>query len=249
MELVYAVRSLVFYIGYALGVVLFTVVVTPLCAFLDFEQRYHILSRANVFVIWWARWICGISYEIRGLENIPNKACVVVSNHQSAWETYIIGLIFQPQATVLKLELTKIPFFGWALKKANPIAIDRSKPSLALKQLLSQGKARLADNIWVVIYPEGTRVRPGEEKRYNKGAAMLAGSAKVPLLPLAHNAGSCWPAGRFIKRPGKVTIQIGTPIETVGRDREEVHREMESWIRDTTDGFNAPAAQEASLAG
>ena len=237
MELVNVIRSIVFYVGYVIGLVAFVLVILPPCAFLDYEKRYYYLSRGNAFVIWWARFVCGIRYEVEGLGNIPQTPCVVVCNHQSVWETYLMGLLFVPQATVLKLELTRIPVFGWALKMAKPIAIDRSKPALALKQLLKQGAERLANGIWVMIYPEGTRVRPGQRGRYNKGAAMLANKAGAALLPIAHNAGSFWPAGRFLKRPGIVKIIIGKPIMTQQRSRDDIHQEMESWIRQTCESM------------
>ncbi|OZG72399.1 1-acyl-sn-glycerol-3-phosphate acyltransferase [Hahella sp. CCB-MM4] len=224
-------RSALFYIGYAFGVMLVGIVSFGLGAFVDFEKRYYIVSRFNVFTIWWAKITCGLKYEIEGRENIPNQACVVVSNHQSAWETYLLGIIFRPQATVLKQELIKIPFFGWALKKVMPIALDRSKPALALKQLLKQGKERLADGLWVVIYPEGTRIRKGKFGRYNKGGTYLACAAGVPLLPIAHNAGTCWPVESMLKSPGVIKVVIGEPIPTEGRSRDEVHHDMEQWIR------------------
>ena len=237
MQLIYIFRSLLFYIGYVFGVVglaTFGIVASP---FVDFQKLYYLLSRTNAFVLWWAKIACGIRYELRGKENIPNQACVVVCNHQSAWETYYIGLLFTPQATVLKQELIKIPVFGWALSKAKPIAIDRSKPSLALKQLLKQGKERLEQGLWVVIYPEGTRVRPGKTAKYNKGAAMLASSAGVAVLPVAHNAGKCWPAGQFIKRPGTIIIEIGEPMHAKEGDRNALHQDMENWIRSKVESF------------
>ncbi|WP_370454855.1 lysophospholipid acyltransferase family protein [Hahella sp. KA22] len=224
-------RSFVFYIGYAWGVIITSLIGMLVGPYVNFEKRYYIVSRFNVFALWWARIVCGIRYEIEGLENIPKTSCVVVSNHQSAWETYLLGVIFRPQCTVLKQELMKVPFFGWALKRLKPIAIDRSKPSAALKQLLKQGKERLTSGYWVVIYPEGTRVRPGQVGKYNKGGALLAVSAGVPLLPVAHNAGDCWPAGSISKRPGLIRVKVGAPIETSGRATDEVHKEMEEWIR------------------
>ncbi|WP_020407609.1 lysophospholipid acyltransferase family protein [Hahella ganghwensis] len=231
MQIINALRSTIFYIGYAFGVILVGCMSICLGAFVDFEKRYYLISRFNVFAIWWAKVICGLKYEIEGIENIPEQACVVVSNHQSAWETYLLGIMFRPQATVLKQELIKIPFFGWALKKVMPIALDRSKPALALKQLLKQGKERLAAGLWVVIYPEGTRIRKGGYGRYNKGATYLACAAGVPLLPIAHNAGTCWPLDSMLKVPGKIKVVIGKPIPTEGRSRDEVHSEMEQWIR------------------
>ncbi len=237
VQMINFLRSLVFYVGYALGMVVVGTLSAAFGAFVDFEKRYYLISRLNVFVIWWAKITCGVRYEIEGLENVPDTACVVVSNHQSAWETYQLGIMFRPQATVLKQELLKIPFFGWALKKVMPIAIDRSKPALALKQLLKQGKERLADGLWLVIYPEGTRIRRGKLGKYTKGATLLASSAGVPLLPIAHNSGTCWPAGSMVKAPGMIKMIIGKPIPTVGRNRDDVHAEMEQWIRSHAAGL------------
>ena len=233
-EIIYLFRSVVFYVGYSTGLFVYILLILPVCTLVNDRKRYFLLSRVNLFVIWWARIACGIRYKIEGIENIPQQPCIVVSNHQSSWETYLLGLLFFPQTTVLKRELTHIPVFGRALQMANPIAIDRSKPSAALKQLLKQGKKSLTAGIWVMIYPEGTRVRPGHKGRFNKGAAMLAGSAGVPLLPVVHNAGSFWPAGQLKKRPGLVKVVIGEPITTANKSRDEIHKEMVKWIRQTS---------------
>ncbi len=229
----YPGRAMVFYVGYAFGIILVGLVGISVARLLPFSQSYYLISRFNCYALWLARVVCGIHCRIEGLEKVPVGPCVVVSNHESAWETYMTGLLFRPQATVLKQELMRIPFFGWALRPLKPIALDRSKPSAALKQLLRQGVERLQEGCWVVIFPEGTRIRPGQQGRYNKGAAMLAVKAGVPVLPLAHNAGKCWPPGQLSKIPGVITIVIGEPLPTAGKSTQEVHDQLENWIRTT----------------
>ncbi len=231
MRPVYVIRGLVFYIGYAMGVVVIGCTAFVLGFFLSPERVARWVSQFGRFALWWAKCVCGIRHDLSGAEHIPETPCLVASNHQSAWETYYSGVLFQPQAPVLKQELTRIPFFGWGLKPLKPIAIDRSKPSTALKQLLRQGADRLKGGWWVVIYPEGTRVRRGQPSRYTKGAAMLAVRAGVPVLPMAHTAGRCWPAGHFSKYPGTIHVELGPLIPTQGRSADDVHEELERWIR------------------
>lgn len=230
----YVARGILFYVLYALGIMVFGLLGITLGRWLRYPHAYYLMSRFNWYALQLARWVCGIRYEVVGLENVPAEPCVVVSNHESAWETYMTGLFFRPQATVLKQELMRIPFFGWALRPIRPIALDRSKPTSALKQLLKEGAQRLKQGDWVVVFPEGTRVRPGQTGKYNKGAAMLAVRAGVPVLPLAHNAGQCWPPGQIAKYPGRIRVMIGPVIQTQGRETDAVHAEIEQWIRTTS---------------
>ena len=166
-------------------------------------------------VMYFARVILRIKIEIVGLENIPDQPCVVLANHQSELETYVLQTLFQPLSTILKQELLKIPFFGWGLKMLQPIAIDRSNQKLALKQVQSQGKQRLARGRSVLIFPEGTRVAKGERRKYAKSGASLAVDAGVPIVPVAHNTGDFWANGNRIKRSGTIRFVIGKQIDTV----------------------------------
>jgi 1-acyl-sn-glycerol-3-phosphate acyltransferase len=192
--------------------------------------RYRILHQWSRFIIWLARWILGIRYRVLGLEHLPKRPCVVLSKHQSAWETIAFQLFMPPLAFVLKKELLKIPFFGWGLAMTSPIAIDRAAGREALKTLEEQGIQRLAQGFWVVVFPEGSRMPPGQKGKYNIGGAWLAVKAGVPVLPVAHNAGRLWGRNAFIKHGGEVTVVIGPPIPTVGRKATEVNAEAEAWI-------------------
>jgi 1-acyl-sn-glycerol-3-phosphate acyltransferase len=230
-ELNYIVRSLIFYAIYALSVVLIGIMAATVAPMVSEKKAYAYVSRLNYFVIWWLKVSCNVRFEVKGRENIPDTPCVVVSNHQSAWETYFMGTLFQPQSPVLKSELLMIPFFGWALRQVDPIPIDRAKPAAALKQLLVQGKQRLAKGRWVVIFPEGTRVRPGKTAPFSKGGIVLAKQAGVPVLPIVHNAGDCWPAGTFIKRPGLIVVEIGPSLDSDSLTRDQLADQTETWIR------------------
>ncbi|RMF14131.1 MAG: 1-acyl-sn-glycerol-3-phosphate acyltransferase, partial [Gammaproteobacteria bacterium] len=199
-----SLRGLLFYALYVPSMIFYTSTLICVGPFLSEARRYQLVQWFARYILRLTQLAAGLRYEIIGMENIPAEPCVVCANHESAWETYCLGSLFQPQSAVLKKELLAIPFYGWAVRFFHPIAIDRSKPTTAIKQLLRQGQAALEAGRWVVIYPEGTRVHPGEVVRYNKGAASLAARAGVPILPVAHNAGDGWPKGRLAKRPGRL---------------------------------------------
>jgi 1-acyl-sn-glycerol-3-phosphate acyltransferase len=174
--------------------------------------------------------ICGIEYRVLGAEHIPKKPSIVLSKHQSAWETLAFQKIFPPQVWVLKKELLRIPFFGWGLAMTSPIAIDRSSGKAALEQVVEQGRDRLRQGFWVVIFPEGTRIAPGKKGKYRIGGAWLATHVNVPVVPVAHNAGEFWGRNSFIKRPGTITVSIGAPIDPTGMEPGDLNVLVEAWI-------------------
>lgn len=192
--------------------------------------RYHIITVWNRLMIQAARIICGIHYEIKGRENLPDYPVIVMAKHQSAWETIALPMLLPPQALVLKKELLVIPFFGWGLAMLSPIAIDRKAGKEALRQIVDQGAARIRQGFWVMIYPEGTRVKPGEIGRYGIGGAWLAAQTKTPVLPVAHNAGEVWPKNSFFKHPGTVTLSIGPVISSAGKKADVLNEEVKAWI-------------------
>lgn len=173
---------------------------------------------------------CGLSHEVSGLENIPDEAAIIMCKHQSAWETLALQLIFPPQVWILKRELLWIPIYGWGLAAMNPIAIDRSSKMRALKQIVRQGCERLQQGLWVVIFPEGTRVAPGEKGKYQPGGGMLAEKSNFPIVPIAHNSGYFWPKNSFRKWPGSIRMVIGPTINPQGKSASEITKQVEAWI-------------------
>lgn len=222
-------RSVLFFVLKAVFTVPFVLCVLPLF-FLPPLPRYRVIALWGRVVIWLARVILGIRFRVEGLEHLPHAPSVVLSKHQSAWETIAFQQIFPPLSFVLKKNLLHIPFFGWGLALFSPIAIDRGAGREALKQIEVQGRERLQQGFCVLVFPEGTRVAPGETGNYQIGGAWLAVKAGVPVLPVAHNAGRCWPKNALIKRPGEITVIIGPAIPTAGRKATEVLAETRAWI-------------------
>jgi 1-acyl-sn-glycerol-3-phosphate acyltransferase len=195
-------------------------------------MRYRIISGWSRLVILLSRMILKIDWRIEGREHLPQRPSVILAKHQSAWETMAFQLFFPPQVHVLKRELLWIPFFGWGLALMSPIAIDRRRGHSALRFMAKRGKQRLAQGFWIVVFPEGTRVAPGEKRPYQIGGAWLAAASGAPVVPVAHNAGLVWPRNAFLKRPGTVTIRIGPPIDPADRDPATINRLAEKWIEE-----------------
>jgi 1-acyl-sn-glycerol-3-phosphate acyltransferase len=222
-------RSLLYYV--------FQLVFTPLFVssflllfWLPLRQR-HLYCRGWVWTaLWVIRHVLGIRYEVKGAENIPEGAFIIMSKHQSAWETIGLQKVFPGSIFVLKKELHWIPFFGWALALNPMIAIDRSAKRDALRQVVTLGTARLKAGYRVIIYPEGTRVPPGVHGEYKRGGAVLAHHSGFPVVPVAHNAGELWARNAVIKKPGLVTVSIGPVIDPSGLKSEQVLRQAEEWI-------------------
>ena len=195
-------------------------------------MRYRIISGWSRLVVLLAKVVLGIDWKVEGWANLPSRPAVILSKHQSAWETLAFQAIFPPQVLVLKRELLWIPFFGWGLALMSPIAIDRSRGFAALRNIARRGRERLEQGFWIVVFPEGTRVAPGERRDYQLGGAWLAAASGAPIVPVAHNAGLVWPRNAFLKRPGTVTVRIGPPIDTVNRDPKAINALVETWIEE-----------------
>jgi 1-acyl-sn-glycerol-3-phosphate acyltransferase len=197
---------------------------------LPFRQRYRFLTTWGDVCIWLCAKICRLHYRVEGLENLPKRPSVILASHRSTWETLVLKKFFPPLAWVVKRELLWIPFFGWGLAMIEPIAIDRRAGKKASQQLIDQGRARLGDGRWVLIFPEGTRVLPGEQKQYKLGGALLASATGAPVVPVAHDSGDYWPRHQFIKYPGVITLSIGPAIESRGKSPEAINAEVKQWI-------------------
>ena len=192
--------------------------------------RHRLITTWVPIMMWVIRHVLGIRYRVIGRENLPATASVVLSKHQSAWETIALQQILPPLCYVLKRELLRVPFFGWGLASIPGIAIDRAAGKDAMSQVVEQGRARLKEGLWVVVFPEGTRVAPGTTRRYKPGGAILAKRAGVPVVPIAHNAGEFWKRNAFIKRPDEIVVSIGPVITVKGEKAEAVNERAEAWI-------------------
>ena len=233
MQLILGLRSTLYYVGYIPIVALFSILGFTVGLLLPHKARQNLLTTANVLIVRWLNISCSIKVEISGLDNIPDTPFVALSKHQSSWETYFLQRTLRPVSTILKRELLKIPLFGWGLAMTMPIAIDRSNPRAALRGILSQGKQRLAEGNNVLLYPEGTRMAVGETGTYGRSGTAMAIAAQVPLLPIAHNAGTCWPAHKFLKYPGTIHVVIGKPMPTIDADSKQLTEEVKLWIEST----------------
>jgi 1-acyl-sn-glycerol-3-phosphate acyltransferase len=226
------IRSVLFLLGLLIVTPIFSILVILLFP-LPNVMRSRIASGWAHFVMFWLRLTCNLDYQVRGQENMPDHPSIILSKHQSAWETIGLQIIFPPQVWVMKRSLLLIPFLGWAFVALAAIPIDRSAGREALKKLVANGKDRLARGLWVVIFPEGTRTAPGEKSKYHIGGAWLAAKTETTVVPVAHNAGKYWRKNAFIKHPGTIQVVIGEPIETAGLKPDQVNKQVEAWIETT----------------
>ncbi|WP_424194341.1 lysophospholipid acyltransferase family protein [Ampullimonas aquatilis] len=217
--------------------------------------RYRLIMRPWCkLIIKSARLICGIKYEFKGMENLPDAPAVLLSKHQSAWETIALpAMMPRPLCFVFKRELLRIPFFGWSIGLMKMIHIDRNKGSKAFAEVVQQGKDRLAEGRWIIMFPEGTRIARGKTGKYKSGGARLAKDTNVPVIPIALSAARCWPKNSFIKYPGTITVSIGQPISPVDLTTDELNTQVENWIENEMhqidpDAYpNATASQAAHV--
>lgn len=226
------IRSVAYLLFQVLTVLLYATLGVLVAAVLPFRYRYRLLRTWAEINIWFLARVCRLDYQVEGLENRPSRPSIVMANHQSAWETLAFQHFFPPMAWVLKRELLWIPFFGWGLALIEPIAIDRKAGRRSLERMIEVGRQRLRAGRWVMIFPQGTRLPPGEVGRFKVGGAMLAVATDAPVVPVVHNSGRYWGRRRLLKYPGTIRVIIGPPIETGGRDAQEVLTEVRTWIEE-----------------
>ena len=227
---------------------IFCVFIAP---FLPFRARYRLVIQTWCrCATWLAKVVAGIHYEVRGLENIPQQPCVILAKHQSTWETFFLCGFFEPLSQVVKRELLYVPFFGWAMAMLKPIAIDRSNPKAALKQLAKLGHERLGQGAWVLVFPEGTRIAPGQIGKFSRGGASLAVNANLPVLPIAHNAGEFWPKQGWGKKAGTIQVVIGPLMYANGtgpRAIAELNERAFAWVSQAQRDIGSLDAQSQPL--
>lgn len=198
---------------------------------LPLRWRYPLTMGWPKLAIWGAKHICGVQWQVKGMENLPSGQAIVLSKHQSAWETLFLPAYLPREVCfVYKRELHRIPFFGWGLALLRMIPIDRSKGRDAFEQVVRIGQQRLAEGRWPILFPEGTRIAPGKMGRFKMGGALLACRTGAPVIPIALNAGECWPRKAFIKKPGMITVSIGPVIPSEGITPEALNDKVHAWI-------------------
>jgi 1-acyl-sn-glycerol-3-phosphate acyltransferase len=224
-------RSTLFYLGFIVSTLLYAIPCV-LVRILPYRWCFAFVSSWCTFNVHWLRLTCGIKYKITGLENIPSQACVIMSNHQSTWETLAYPSIFPTLTWVIKKELLYIPFFGWGIASVQPIALDRKQGKKSIRQLISDGKSKLSLGRFLLIFPEGTRIPYGETRPLKAGGFVLAKEANVSILPVAHDAGRLWPRNRFLKKPGTIQVHIGQVITSKDRSAEALRDQYAQWLSD-----------------
>lgn len=222
-------RSLLFQVYFFATVSVFSVLIA-MSFWLPFSFRFAVARTWARGMLFAGRWLCGLRYQFEGLENIPEEPCVVLIKHSTVFEVYAQAVAFPAHTWVLKRELLWVPFFGWGLAAMKPIAIDRQSGHSAVTQVIEQGKQRLAEGIWVVVYPEGTRMVPGKTRKYGVSGAALARAAGVKILPVAQNAADLWPRRGLTKRPGLIRFVVGPPIDASAQSPKETNVLAQDWI-------------------
>lgn len=226
-----AIRSGIYFIFMVLTVVLFGLTMATIGRLMPLSVRDSIANAWGMSNLWLLKLICGLDYRIEGAENLPEHSAIIMSKHQSTWETMSLrGLVAKNQSWILKQELMRVPIFGWALSAVPTIAIDRKAGRKAIKQVVEQGSKLLDQGRIIMIFPEGTRTFPGKSGKYGLGGALLAEKSEYPVIPIAHNAGVFWRRRGLEKHPGTIDVVIGEPISTKGRKASQIIREVEEWI-------------------
>lgn len=226
-----------------------------LCAPLPLHLRYRFTVWWPRMVIWAARVLLGIRYRVVGAENLPDAPAIILSKHQSTWETFfLVSHMPRELCFVFKRELLFIPFFGWGIWLLNMIHIDRNKGIDAFEQVVQQGTRKLAEGRWMIMFPEGTRTRVGAKGRYKTGGPRFACRTGALVIPIALNSGECWPRKAFLKTPGTITVSIGPPISPEGKSPDQLSREVEQWIeaemrRISPRAYRSEAVEQGATAG
>lgn len=226
-------RTVLFYLAWAVATGFWACFIIIMVV-LPFRWRHRIATGWGDTTVWLLRLICGVKWHVTGREHLPNYPVVFAVTHQSTWETVFGPLLYRDQVWVLKRELLWIPFFGWAMALLYPIAINRRQRKQAMQQVIEQGRQRIARGFSVVMFPEGHRFPPDSPLVFKHGAARLAESLQVPIVPIAHNAGQFWPRRGWM-HSGTVQVEIGAPISPQDKSVNELTQEIEDWVRERRD--------------
>jgi 1-acyl-sn-glycerol-3-phosphate acyltransferase len=226
------IRSLLFWIGFIVNTGIFGSLILVLF-FMPSSFRLQLARLWSITNNFLLKVFCGIDFVVEGRENLVRSNAIILSKHQSTWETLSLHSFTPLARWVFKRELMYIPVFGWALALTDPIALNRGAGRAAIKELIKKGTQKLNDGKWLILFPEGTRTAPGKTHKYKIGGSLLAEKSGYPVIPIAHNAGEYWPRHSFIKWPGTIKVVIGPAIESKGRSANEINEDVYNWIENT----------------
>ena len=231
------IGSIIFNAFFYLSLIPITTIIISLYFFIS-TKRLQWLGAMWIKVILNAlKFLCGVSWKVEGIENIPNTPCIVVSNHQGQWESFFLQTLFIPSTSIIKKELLLIPLFGWALRCMKPITLNRLNRVSSLKKVIKKGVIKLKNGFSIILFPEGTRISPEKGiQPFARSCGLLSVKSGFPVLPICHNSGKYWKNKKFIKSPGEVVLRIGEPI--LGRDPKVITNDAYNWVKNNYEEIN-----------
>ena len=231
------IGSIIFNAFFYLSLIPITTIIISLYFFIS-TKRLQKLGAMWIKVILNAlKFLCGVSWKVEGIENIPNTPCIVVSNHQGQWESFFLQTLFIPSTSIIKKELLLIPLFGWALRCMKPITLNRLNRVSSLKKVIKKGVIKLKNGFSIILFPEGTRISPEKGiQPFARSCGLLSVKSGFPVLPICHNSGKYWKNKKFIKSPGEVVLRIGEPI--LGRDPKVITNDAYNWVKNNYEEIN-----------
>lgn len=231
------IGSVIFNAFFYLSLIPITTIIISLYFFISTKRLQRLGAMWIKVVLNALKFLCGVSWKVEGIENIPNTPCIVVSNHQGQWESFFLQTLFIPSTSIIKKELLLIPLFGWALRCMKPITLNRLNRVSSLKKVIKKGVIKLKNGFSIILFPEGTRISPEKGiQPFARSCGLLSVKSGFPVLPICHNSGKYWKNKKFIKSPGKVVLRIGEPI--LGRDPKVITNDAYNWVKNNYEEIN-----------
>jgi len=231
------IGSIIFNAFFYLSLIPITTIIISLYFFISTKRLQWLGAMWIKVVLNALKFLCGVSWKVEGIENIPNTPCIVVSNHQGQWESFFLQTLFIPSTSIIKKELLLIPLFGWALRCMKPITLNRLNRMGSLKKVIKKGVIKLKNGFSIILFPEGTRISPEKGiQPFARSCGLLSVKSGFPVLPICHNSGKYWKNKKFIKSPGKVVLRIGEPI--LGRDPKVITNDAYNWVKNNYEEIN-----------
>ena len=231
------IGSIIFNAFFYLSLIPITTIIISLYFFISTKHLQRLGAMWIKVVLNALKFLCGVSWKVEGVENIPNTPCIVVSNHQGQWESFFLQTLFIPSTSIIKKELLLIPLFGWALRCMKPITLNRLNRVSSLKKVIKKGVIKLKNGFSIILFPEGTRISPEKGiQPFARSCGLLSVKSGFPVLPICHNSGKYWKNKKFIKSPGKVVLRIGEPI--LGRDPKVITNDAYNWVKNNYEEIN-----------